>query len=277
MTGATLRLGHSPDADDAFMFFAVTHGKIDTQGLTFEHVLQDIQTLNRRALAGDLEITAISAHAFPYVQERYLPMRSGASMGRGYGPILVAMAPLDSDSLAGKKVGIPGALTTANLLLKLYYDGFTPVEIPFDKIMDAVANGEVDVGLLIHEGQLTYAEQGFVKVADFGERWTNETDLPLPLGINAIRKDLGPDLIEKVSRLLSESIDYALEHSDEALDYALKYGRGMSAATGDRFVKMYVNDYTLDMGAEGKLALETLYARAAEKGLFPAVPSLPLV
>jgi 1,4-dihydroxy-6-naphthoate synthase len=270
MTPLTLRLGHSPDSDDAFMFYALACGKLDTGGVNFEHILQDIETLNAWAMEGRLEITALSAHAYAYVCDRYILLPHGASMGEGYGPMVVARQKLPPEALRGARIAVPGKLTSAYLALRLYEDEFEPVFIRFDEIMQAVADGSVDAGLLIHEGQLTHASFGLHTVVDLGAWWWNTTGLPLPLGLNAVRRDLGSELIRRVSALLHQSIRYALEHRQEALDYALKYGRGLSSDTADRFVGMYVNERTLDMGPDGREAVKQFLQMGAQRGLVPS-------
>jgi len=270
MTPLTLRLGHSPDSDDAFMFYALACGKLDTGGVNFEHILQDIETLNAWAMEGRLEITALSAHAYAYVCDRYILLPHGASMGEGYGPMVVARQELPPEALRGARIAVPGKLTSAYLALCLFEDEFEPVFIRFDEIMQAVADGSVDAGLLIHEGQLTHASFGLHTVVDLGAWWWNTTGLPLPLGLNAVRRDLGSELIRRVSALLHQSIRYALEHRQEALDYALKYGRGLSSDTADRFVGMYVNERTLDMGPDGREAVKQFLQMGAQRGLVPS-------
>lgn len=274
----TLRLGHSPDSDDAFMFYGLASGRVDTGDLAFEHVLRDIETLNRWAMEGRLEITAISAHAYPYVAGRYALTPCGASMGEGYGPIVVARDPADPAWLAKKRIAVPGKLTSATLALHLYLDDFEPVCLPFDRIMEAVASGAVDAGLLIHEGQLTHGEMGLFKVVDLGIWWRDDTGgLPLPLGVNAVRRDLGGPLMSRVSDLLRESIAYSLAHRREALAHAMTYARGLDPRMADRFVGMYVNARTLDMGPDGREAVRLFLRRGHERGLVPAVPELEFV
>ncbi|MEW6745611.1 MAG: MqnA/MqnD/SBP family protein [Planctomycetota bacterium] len=272
-----LTLGHSPDPDDAFMFYALAAEKIDTEGLSFRYVLQDIETLNRRALNAELDITAISVHAYASVLDRYALLPSGASMGEGYGPMVVSKEPLALSALPDSWIAIPGTLTTAYLTLKLVVPKFHFVVMPFDLVMDAVADGAVDAGLIIHEGQLTYRDRGLHKVIDLGEWWQQETGLPLPLGANVVRKDLGPALIRKISRILSRSIRYGLEHREEALDHALRYARDMGYPLTDRFVAMYVNDLTVDYGEKGRRAVRTLLERAHKAGLLPQPVELEFV
>jgi 1,4-dihydroxy-6-naphthoate synthase len=269
-----IRIGHSPDADDAFMFYALTHGKVELPGVRIEHVLEDIESLNRRAATGELEVTAISCATYPSIAERYRIMDPGASMGKGYGPIVVARRPLDETELAKSSIAVPGLGTTAYLLLRLTLGDPPVIVVPFDRIIEIVRGEQAHAGLLIHEGQITYAALGLVKVLDLGERWTKETGLPLPLGINVTRRDLGPALASQLSEGLRASIRYAHAHPEEAVGYALRYGRGIDAATCTRFVHMYVNDYTVTLSEEGRQALETLYRRAVAGGLLAAMPPL---
>jgi 1,4-dihydroxy-6-naphthoate synthase len=265
----TITVAHSPDSDDAFMHYALAEDKIPSEGITFTHLLKDIETLNQWALEGRYEVSAVSIHAYAYLADRYALLPHGASMGNKYGPIVVAREPVSMEDLSGKRVAIPGRLTTAYLALQLAADGFEPVEVPFDEIIDAVKAGTVDAGLLIHEGQLTYGAEGLHKVLDLGEWWFEETGLQLPLGGNAIRKDLGPELTAKVSRLLHESIRYALENREEALAYSMQFARDLPEHLADRFVGMYVNDVTLDYGDDGRRAVQLLLDRAFERGLIP--------
>jgi 1,4-dihydroxy-6-naphthoate synthase len=273
-----LRIGHSPDPDDAFMFYALAREVEGIEGIEVEHVLEDIESLNVRAKTGELEVTAVSAAAFPGVADLYWIMRTGASMGRGYGPILVARQAVDPQDLAGKTVAIPGLQTTANLLLSIHCPGVERTVVDFDRIPDAVASGETEIGLLIHEGQLTYREFGLHKILDFGEIWDRETQgLPLPLGLDLVRKDLGREMAERISGTLRRSIEHALENEDDALTYALEFGRGINREVGRKFVKMYVNEDTVDMGEPGLAALRHLYSRARERGLLERIPDLELV
>ena len=267
----TIRVGHSPDSDDAFMFYALTHDKIDTGGLRFVHQLEDIETLNRRALAGELEVSAVSIHAFAYLTERYALLASGSSMGDRYGPTVITRTPMTLEELAGKTIAIPGRLTTAYLTLQLCLGKDVAVEVmPFDRILPAVAEGRVEAGLIIHEGQLYYGDRGLHKVVDLGQWWHQTTGFPLPLGGNVVRKDLGAETVALVARLIKESIVYAIEHRQEALDYALQYARDLDPALADRFVGMYVNEWTVDYGPVGRDAVRLLLRRAAEAGLIPA-------
>ncbi|MFN7064896.1 MAG: menaquinone biosynthesis family protein [Aquificaceae bacterium] len=262
-----IRIAHSPDSDDAFMFYALTTGKIDTEGLQIEHVLADIETLNREALRGTYEVSAISLHAYPYVADKYLVLPSGGSVGEGYGPIVVSREGIDS--LKGKKIGIPGRLTTAYLVLKLYEQDFKEVVMPFDRIMDEVEKGVVDAGLVIHEGQLSYLDRGFEKIVDLGSWWQEKRGLPLPLGCNVVRKDLGGQVIRKIERLMRESIKYALENEYEALEFAREYARDIKEDRDKiyRFVSMYVNHRTLDYGEDGRKAIRLLLQLGIERGI----------
>jgi 1,4-dihydroxy-6-naphthoate synthase len=264
-----IHVAHSPDSDDAFMFYALATGKIDTEGLTYVHELQDIETLNQRALRAELEVTAVSIHAYAHLADRYALLPHGSSMGDRYGPRLVALKPYDRQSIKGKRIAIPGPLTTAYLALRLYEPDFIAVPTPFDQIEAAVSSGAVDLGLLIHEGQLTYAADGFTLVQDMGEWWFSETGLPLPLGGNVVRKDLGEDLTKKISRHLRASIKYALTHREAALDHAMSFARGLERAKADTFVGMYVNDWTLDYGDRGRQAVRLLLKRGVEAGIIP--------
>jgi 1,4-dihydroxy-6-naphthoate synthase len=275
MSDRIIRIGHSPDPDDAFMFFGLSSGNVKLEGIQIQHVLEDIQSLNERAMRAELEVTAISAHAFPFVSQHYWVMKTGASMGEGYGPVLISKRYRTLDELQGKRVATPGALTTATLLFKIFFDGIENVDIPFDQIMDRVASGEFDAGVLIHEGQITYREQGFHKIVDFGELWAERfNQLPLPLGLDVVRKDLGEPMARKLSAALRESIHYGYTHQTESIPYALQYGRGIREDLGSRFVKMYVSELTVDMGERGKRALELLYRLGAEHKLVPPVPQL---
>jgi 1,4-dihydroxy-6-naphthoate synthase len=262
-----IHVAHSPDSDDAFMFYALAEGKIDTEGLVYVHELQDIETLNQRALRAELEVTAVSIHAYAYLTDRYALLPHGSSMGDRYGPRLVARAPVARDDLRGKRIAIPGPLTTAYLALQLWLPEFVAVPMPFDEIEQAVADGKVDAGLLIHEGQLTFGELGLHLIADMGEWWFGETGLPLPLGGNVVRKDLGDELVRKISRHLRASIAYGLQHRAAALDHALRFARGLDRAKADTFVGMYVNDWTLDYGDRGREAVRELLRRGAAAGL----------
>ncbi len=265
-----IRVAHSPDSDDAFMFCALATGRLDTGDFHFTHTLEDIESLNQKALQGVYEVTAVSIHAYAYIHDRYALLSSGASMGDRYGPILVAREPLLPEDIRGKSVAVPGLMTSAYLALRLFQPEFQPVVIPFDQIIPAVQKGRAQAGLLIHEGQLTYAREGLHKIVDLGEWWHESTDLPLPLGGNAIRRDLGSAVMTKVARLLKGSIQYALEHRQEALEYALRYARDLDSSQADRFVGMYVNARTLDYGEEGRRAVTLFLERAYEAHIIPA-------
>jgi 1,4-dihydroxy-6-naphthoate synthase len=259
-----IRVGFSADPDDAFMFWGLASGTVDARGYDFEPVIEDIQTLNELALEGRLEVTAMSAATYPLVHDRYMLLPHGASIGHGFGPIVVARERLTLDELHTTEIVVPGELTTAFLVLKLALgaEGFAYRVLPFDEILPEVAEGRARAGLLIHEGQLTYGDAGLEKCLDLGEWWLLETGLPLPLGVNTVRRDIGEKAVRDVSSILGESIDAALEHRDEALDYALGFGRGMDAERGDQFIGMYVNELTRDYGDEGRQAIRELYARA---------------
>jgi 1,4-dihydroxy-6-naphthoate synthase len=273
-----IRIGHSPDPDDAFMFYALSTGRVRIPGCVIEHRLEDIETLNRRAMNGEYEMTAISAHAYPAVAHRYQVLKTGASMGRGYGPIVVALEDMTLSDLARRRVAVPGELTTAHLLLKLYAPQFEAVIVPFDRTMDAVLAREVDAGLVIHEGQITYRDTSLRKIADFGQIWQEETNgLPLPLGLDAVRRDLGPELITRLAAGLKESIAYADRFEEDAMEYARRFGRGIDTDVNKTFVRMYVNDDTRDMGDEGIRALTLLYTKAVERGYLAKMPPLDFI
>jgi len=273
-----IRVAHSPDSDDAFMFYALAKGLIDTGEFDFEHVLSDIETLNREAHSGTYEVTAVSIHAYAYLDEQYALLNSGASMGDGYGPVLVAREEIPYDRLGSMKVAIPGTLTSAALALKMWNPALNTTVLPFDAIGPAVTSGEVDAGVVIHEGQLTWQDEGFVNLVDLGIWWEEETGgLPLPLGGNTVRRDLGDEAMNEVARLLKESIVYSLEHRDGALDYALDYGRGLSREKADRFVGMYVNDLTVDYGERGREGMKVFLQRAYDERLIPKVPRLDFI
>ena len=262
-----VRIGHSPDSDDAFMFYALAKGLIPTDPYEIVHVIEDIETLNRRALAAELEVTAISVHAYAYVAKDYALMPCGASIGDRYGPLVVSKTPMDT--VEGKRIAIPGEMTTAYLTLSLFQPNFEAEVRPFNKILEAVQKDEVDAGLIIHEGQLTYAREGFHKVIDLGEWWYEETGLPLPLGANVIRRNLGTEKIHKITALLKESIQYSLDHRARGLEYAMTYARDMETALADKFVGMYVNDYTLDYGDKGRAGVRELLDRGNAAGIIP--------
>src|SRR5205085_825416 len=273
-----ITVGHSPDPDDAFMFYALAHDKLDTGNLQFRHELQDIETLNRRALRGELEVTAISIHAYAFLLDKYALLPTGCSMGDKYGPMVVAKKPMTVGDLKGARIAVPGTLTTAFLGLRLLLpQGFTHTVVPFDKIIAVVAAGEYDAGLIIHEGQLTFRNQGLHLIVDLGVWWQEKTGLPLPLGGNAVRRDLGPETIREVSRLLKESIRYGLEHRQDALAYALRYARDMDMSLADRFVGMYVNDWTLDYGPRGRAAVQRLLEEGHRAGIIPSPVAVELV
>ncbi len=259
-----VRVAHSPDADDAFMFYALARGKVQAEGFEFEHILKDIESLNQEALKGTYEVTAVSFHAYPYISERYALLTCGSSVGDAYGPIVVAERKMKS--LNGKRIAVPGRLTTAYLALKLYLSDFQPVFINFDEIIPAVKRGDVDAGLIIHEGQLTYAQEDLEKIIDLGEWWLEKTGLPLPLGGSAVRKDLGGK-IKEVALLIKESVKYSLSHRKEALEYALSFSRGLEESEADKFVGMYVNEWTLDLGGRGRKAVEVLLKKGVERGI----------
>ena len=268
----TIHVAHSPDSDDAFMFYALAEGKLDTGDLRYVHELADIESLNQRARRAELEVTAVSIHAYAYLWRHYALLGSGSSMGDGYGPRLVATAPAPADpraALRGRRVAVPGLLTTAYLALRLYQPELEPVVVPFDRIEDAVHRGEVDVGLLIHEGQLTYADDGLHLWADLGAWWMEDTGLPLPLGGNAVRRDLGPAVTAQIARDLKASIVYALEHRAPALAHARQYNRGIGDERTDTFVGMYVNHWTVDYGPRGREAVQRLLDRGFEAGIIP--------
>ena len=274
----TLRFGHSPDADDAFMFYGFHTGESVIEGCKVEHVLEDIQSLNRRALdTADLEITAVSAHAYAYLADRYAVLACGASMGFGYGPVVVAREAHPVEWLAGKRVAIPGPMTTAALLIKIECPQCEVVDVMFDRIPEAVLKGEVDAGVIIHESQLTYVQEGLAKILDFGELWEQRDHLPVPLGLDVVRRDLGMERMKAVSRGFRDSIDAAFRSEDKAIEYALQFGRGLDVAQGKKFVHMYVNELTLDMGARGRQALELLYSRAVQAGLLKSIPKLEII
>jgi 1,4-dihydroxy-6-naphthoate synthase len=272
-----LSLAHSPDSDDAFMFYGLARGKVDTGGLEIAHVLGDIESLNRAAREGRHEVTAISFHAYPYVADRYALMPCGGSIGDGYGPLLVSREPIDPADVGERLVAVPGTLTTAYLALKLFAPGARTRVVPFDRVIDEVSAGRADVGLVIHEGQLTYGGQGLRKVKDLGAWWKQETGLPLPLGGNAVRRDLGPELMARLTRLVRETVRYSLDHRREALDYAMSFARGMDSAIADRFVGMWVNEMTLDCGERGRRAVQVLLDRGHRAGIIPNAVSADFV
>lgn len=264
-----IRVAHSPDSDDAFMFYALATHKIDTGELNYIHLLNDIETLNRKALEGEYEVSAVSFHAYAYLADKYALLSCGASMGNNYGPIVVSGKPLQPKALAGKVVAVPGLLTTAFLSLRLFEPAVKHEVVPFDRIIEEVQKGKYEAGLLIHEGQLTYREMGLHKVVDLGEWWQERTGLPLPLGGNVIKRTLGPELMTRVSQDIRKSIQYALDHRDEAIDYAIQFSRGLDMQKADRFIGMYVNELTLDYGADGRLAVQRLLEEAFDKKIIP--------
>ena len=272
-----IHVAHSPDSDDAFMFYALATRKIDTPGLNYIHLLSDIETLNRKALGGEYEVSAVSFHAYAYLSDKYALMSCGASMGRNYGPVVISGKPLSAKLLSEKTVAIPGTMTTAFLALRLFEPAVKYEVVPFDKIQDEVQKGKYDAGLLIHEGQLTYREQGLYKVVDLGEWWQERTGLPLPLGGNVIKRSLGPELIKQIVSDIRKSILYGLQHRDEALRYALQFSRGLDTPRADRFVGMYVNELTLDYGQEGRDAVRRLLDEAHEKAIIPNPVALEFV
>jgi 1,4-dihydroxy-6-naphthoate synthase len=270
-------LGHSPDPDDAFMFYAIAKNKIDLRGYRFEHRLEDIQTLNERAMRGELHISAVSIHAYAYITDKYALLPCGASMGDGYGPILVGKAPNPKSQIPNgdaeirnwlreQLIAVPGTMTSAFLALKLYLGEFKHVVVPFDQIFDVVSNGKTDAGLIIHEGQLTYAKSGFEKIVDLGEWWKRETGLPLPLGGNVIRKDIPPDIRHDLLEIMRESIDFGLAHRDEAVGHSMPYARDMNEQLADKFIGMYVNDFTRDYGEKGRAAIRKFLSDARSAG-----------
>jgi 1,4-dihydroxy-6-naphthoate synthase len=264
---STIHLAHSPDSDDAFMFYALADGQIDTQGISYVHELQDIETLNGRALRGELDVTAVSIHAYAYLSDQYALLPHGASMGDGYGPMLVSTKPMTREDIAGQRIAVPGLMTSAYLALRLFQPDFIPVVVPFDQIEKAVLGGGVVAGLLIHEGQLTYQDEGLHLIADMGAWWLEKTGLPLPLGGNVIRKDMPRDLQKKVSRHLRASIAYGLDHRKNALDHAMRYARGLDRGKADTFVGMYVNDWTLDYGERGRRAIRLFLDEGVKSGV----------
>lgn len=270
-TTTTIRIAHSPDSDDAFMFYALTQGLLDTAGLDIQHVLRDIETLNQAAFQGTYEITALSFHGYAHLADRYQLMPSGASFGDGYGPVVVSRQPFGRGDLAGMPVAIPGQLTTAHLALRLWQPEVAVTVMPFDEILDAVVTGVVEAGVVIHEGQLTYGDLGLRSVVDLGVWWKDDTGLPLPLGGNGIRRDLPEELKRRLCRLLTESIEYGLDHRQEALGYAVRYARGLEddPERSDRFVGMYVNDWTRSYGDVGRKAVQLLLDRGHEAGILP--------
>lgn len=276
-TPRTITVGHTPDMDDAFMFFAIASGAVPTNGLRVEHVIEDIQTLNRRALKAELDVTAISAASYPQLSKDYWIMAVGSSIGQGYGPVVISSKPAGPQELSGRRIAVPGLHTTAYLLLRLALPQFVPVEIPFSQIPEAVLRGEVEAGLVIHEWQLTYRDAGLLPVLDLGVWWQQETKLPLPLGLNVVNKSLGRPLAEHATTLLRDSILYAFSHQDEAVAYALRYGRGIDITRARQFIGMYVNEDSLTLSTHCRDALRELFQRAREAGLIPTAPRLSII
>jgi 1,4-dihydroxy-6-naphthoate synthase len=265
----TITVAHSPDSDDAFMFYGLATHKLETEGIKFEHTLKDIQSLNEDAKNGVFDVTAISFHAYAYVSDKYALLPHGASIGDKYGPIVVSREPRSADEIGQMKIAVPGELTSAYLALRIFNKDFEHVVVPFDQIIDAVLKGDADAGLLIHEGQLFYKQMGLDKVLDLGEWWHEKTGLPLPMGGNAIRRDLGPEMMKRVSRYLHESIVYSMENREDALQYAMQFARDMAPELADRFIAMWVNDLTLDYGERGKKAVKMLLDEGHKAGIIP--------
>lgn len=273
-----LSIGHSPDADDAFMFYALAHEHVKIPGREIQHVMEDIESLNNRALTGDLDVTAISAAQYPQIADKYRIMACGASIGRNYGPVIVARSPMSPSDLAGVKIGIPGEFTTSYLLLRIFVDvPYKPVFLDFDAVAPAVDDGSVGAGILLHEGQILYERQGYSKVLDLGAEWFSSTGLPIPLGLDCVHRRMGEEQQRSVARALHDAIVFARTHEDDALDYALQYGRGIGREDARKFIRMYVNQDTVDMGAEGRRALEQLFTMAAERGIIAKAPPIDLV
>lgn len=277
ITRRKLTLGHSPDPDDAFMFYGLASGQVDSRGWEFEHILQDIQTLNERARREELDITAVSIHAFAYIADKYALLSSGASMGDNYGPMVVCRQPVPVEEIAKLNIAIPGTMTSAYLQLRLAIGEFRYTVVPFDQILEAVAEGKADAGLLIHEGQLTYQQHNLVSVLDLGQWWMQRHGLPLPLGGNVVRRSLGEEAIQELGEILRESIQFGLEHRQEAVQHSLQWARGMETDLADKFVGMYVNDYTLDYGDKGRRAVELLLTEAADADIIPQKPEIVFV
>jgi len=272
-----IKLAHSPDSDDAFMFYALATNKVRTDGMKFTHVLADIETLNRAADQETYDVTAVSFASYPYLKDKYALLDCGASFGEGYGPLVVSQHPIAKTDLAGKSVGVPGLRTTAFLTLKLFEPNVNPVVIPFDKIVDAVRDGTVQAGLLIHEGQLMFPQAGLHRVVDLGQWWQEQYGMPLPLGGNAVRRALGTDVARRIAHAIRESVSYALEHRDEALNYAMQFARDMETDVADKFVGMYVNKWTLGYGAQGRKAVRELLKRGADAGLVPSAGKIDFI
>lgn len=272
-----IHVAHSPDSDDAFMFYALATRKIDTRELNYVHTLSDIETLNKKAMKGEYEVSAVSFHAYAYMADKYALLSCGASMGQNYGPIVISGKPMRAKSLANKVIAIPGTLTSAFLTLRLFEPDVQYKVVPFDKILDEVQKGKYDAGLLIHEGQLTYREMGLHKVIDLGQWWLKQTGLPLPLGGNVIRRDLGNKLMERIGQDIRKSIQYGLDHREEAMSYAIQFSRGLDIQHIDRFIGMYVNELTLDYGTEGKQAVRRLFQEAYKKKIIPERVTLEFI
>ena len=270
----TITVAHSPDSDDAFMFYGLATDKLDTGDLKFTHVLKDIQTLNEEAFRGTYDVTAISFHAYAYISDKYILLPHGASIGDNYGPILVSARPAKDQDISKLKIAVPGKLTSAFLALKLFNPDFQYEVVPFDKIIDAVKSGDCDAGLLIHEGQLFYESVGLHKILDLGEWWHERTGLPLPMGGNAIRRELGPEVIHQVSECLRESISYSLANREDALEYAMQFARDMDPSLADRFVAMWVNNLTLDYTERGREGVRRFLTEGFERGIIPAFPNI---
>ncbi len=272
-----ITIAHSPDSDDAFMFYGLARGGVPTGDLEIAHVLADIETLNQHAREGRHEVTAISFHAYPHVADKYALMPCGGSIGDGYGPLLVAREPMDPKAVGGRTVAVPGTLTSATLALRLFAPGVATRVVPFDRILDEVREGRADVGLVIHEGQLTYGGHGLHRIADLGAWWKGETGLPLPLGGNAVRRDLGPDMMARLTHLVRETVRHSLAHRPQALEYAMSFARGMDPGVADRFVGMWVNDMTVEMGERGRKAVRVFLDRGVEAGVIPKGVDLDFV
>lgn len=273
----TITIGHTPDLDDAFMFYAMAEGKVPMNGLTIRHVIEDIQTLNERALKAELDVTAVSAAGYPAVEKDYWILSVGSSVGQDYGPLVVAMKAMNPDALRGRRIAIPGSRTTASLLLRLAVSDFTPVEMRFETIPEAVLDGRVEAGLLIHERQLTYRDQGLLPILDLGTWWQKAVGLPLPLGLNVVKRALGKPLAEQLAKSLRDSILYAMSHQEEALASSMRFGRGIDVPRARQFVSMYVNEETLLLSPDSRKALQELYRRAKGAGLIPSIPDLTFI
>lgn len=273
----TITIGHTPDLDDAFMFYAMAEGKVPMNGLTIRHVIEDIQTLNERALKAELDVTAVSAAGYPAVEKDYWILSVGSSVGQDYGPLVVAMKAMNPEALRGRRIAIPGSRTTAYLLLRLAVSDFTPVEMRFETIPEAVLDGRVEAGLLIHERQLTYRDQGLLPILDLGTWWQKAVGLPLPLGLNVVKRALGKPLAEQLAKSLRDSILYAMSHQEEALASSMRFGRGIDVPRARQFVSMYVNEETLLLSPDSRKALQELYRRAKAAGLIPSIPNLTFI